>query len=161
MQILFTLRLHIWHEHSFIWQFEFIALINLTQKNQRMGPQFDVFLISHYNCWWQVSLSLYQFSFMMRPLFESFKVMITSTTSDEFSQSVNNWVKEKLSLPKLRIGNAHVWSATEVHCWVHIICFERLSEYAACWHAHCRLIWTTLSGAGKSGAFLWKQVTIS
>ncbi|XP_056014702.1 MLX-interacting protein-like isoform X2 [Ostrea edulis] len=45
----------------------------------------------------------YLFSFMMRPLFESFKVMITSTTSDEFSQSVNNWVKEKLSLPKLRI----------------------------------------------------------
>ncbi|XP_062611162.1 uncharacterized protein LOC134273007 [Saccostrea cucullata] len=45
----------------------------------------------------------YLFSFMMKPLFESFKVMVTTTTSDEFTQSVSNWVKDKLSLPNLRI----------------------------------------------------------
>lgn len=41
---------------------------------------------------------------MLKPLFESFKVMVTTTTSDEFSHSVSNWVKEKLALPNLRIG---------------------------------------------------------
>uniref|UniRef100_A0A8W8J8W4 BHLH domain-containing protein n=3 Tax=Magallana gigas TaxID=29159 RepID=A0A8W8J8W4_MAGGI len=43
------------------------------------------------------------FSFMLKPLFESFKVMVTTTTSDDFSHSVSNWVKEKLALPNLRI----------------------------------------------------------
>jgi hypothetical protein len=51
---------------------------------------------------------------MMKPLFESFKVMITSTTSDDFSQSVSNWVKEKLSLPKLRIGNTLIHLSLEL-----------------------------------------------
>lgn len=45
----------------------------------------------------------YIFSFMLKPLFESFKVMVTTTTSDDFSHSVSNWVKEKLALPNLRI----------------------------------------------------------
>lgn len=49
-----------------------------------------------------------QFSFMLKPLFESFKVMVTTTTSDDFSQSVSNWVKEKLALPNLRIGKLFV-----------------------------------------------------
>lgn len=49
-----------------------------------------------------------QFSFMLKPLFESFKVMVTTTTSDDFSHSVSNWVKEKLALPNLRIGKLFV-----------------------------------------------------
>ena len=55
-----------------------------------------------------------QFGFMIKPLFESFKVMVTTTTSDEFSQSVTNWVKEKLALPNLRIGTRFFWSETKL-----------------------------------------------
>ncbi|KAK3106995.1 hypothetical protein FSP39_004612 [Pinctada imbricata] len=44
------------------------------------------------------------FDFLIRPLFESFKSMVTTNTSDEFDHSVSKWVKEKMSLPQLRRG---------------------------------------------------------
>ena len=53
------------------------------------------------------SLTRFQFSVMIRPLFESFQESTVTRTLQEFIQSVLKWFDDNCQLPILRPGNGN------------------------------------------------------
>jgi hypothetical protein len=53
-----------------------------------------------------------QFGLLIRPLFESYNVMVVTESTEAFSRSVKSWIQEKLSLVSLRPGRCLQYSVS-------------------------------------------------